>query len=79
MKALEKMRLRAHLPKDILDHFLVKDSKFARFSLLPKIQKQLLDVPGRPVISNCDYYTRNIYSVLDYHLHPLAQKVKSYI
>ena len=31
------------------------------------------------MISNSSYYTENISSVLDYHLQPLAQKVKSYI
>ena len=31
-------------------------------------------MPGRPVISNCGYYT-----FLDFHLQPLAQAVKSFI
>ena len=31
------------------------------------------------MFSNCDYYTENIYSLLDYHLQPLTQKPKSYI
>ena len=79
MKALETIRLRGDLSKDTLDYFLVKDPKFARFYLLPKIHKRLHDVPGRPVISNCGYYTENISSFLDYHLQALAQKVKSYI
>ena len=47
--------------------------------MLPKIHKRLHDVPGRPAISNCGYYTENISSFLDYHLQPLAQQVKSYI
>ena len=64
---------------DTFNYFLVKDPKFARFYLLPKIQKRLYDVPGRPVISNCGFYTENISSFLDFHLQPLAQKVKSYI
>ena len=62
-----------------LDYFLVKHPKFARFYLLPKIHKRLHYVPGRPVTSNCSYYTKNISSVLDYHLQPLAHKVKLYI
>ena len=65
MKALEKLRLRGDLSKDTLDYFLVKDPKFARFYLLPKIHKRLHDVPGRPVIPNCGYYTENISSFLD--------------
>ena len=44
---------------------LVKDPVFARFYLLPKIQKRLHDVPGRPVISNSGYYTENMSSFLE--------------
>ena len=47
--------------------------------MLPKIYKRLHNVPGRPVISNCRYYTENISPFLDYHLQPLAKKVESYI
>ena len=47
--------------------------------MLPKIHKRLYDVPGRPVTFNGGFYTENISSFLDFHLQPLAQKVKSYI
>ena len=47
--------------------------------MLPKIHKRLHSVPGRPVITNCSYYTENISAFLDHHLQPLAQKVNSYI
>ena len=47
--------------------------------MLPKIHKRLNNVPGRPLISNCAYYTENISAFLDLHLQPLAQAVKSYI
>ena len=56
MKALEKISLRRDLSKDALEYFLLKDAKFARFYLLPKIHKRLHDVPGRPVISNFETY-----------------------
>ena len=79
IKALEKIRLRGVLSGDTLNYFVADDPKFARFYLLPKIHKRLHIVPGRPVISNCGFYTENISSLLDYHLQPLAQKVKSYI
>ena len=79
IKALQKILLQGDLPKGTLDYFSVKDPKFARFYLLHKIHKRLHDVPGRPVISSCGYYTENISSFLDYHLQPLTQKVKSYI
>ena len=57
----------------------MKDPKFARFHLLPKIHKRLHNVPGRPVISNNGYNTENISSFLDHHLQLLAQVIKSYI
>ena len=79
LKFLEKIRKRGDLSQDTLNYFLVKDPKFARFYLLPKVHKRLYDVPVRPVISNCGFYTKNISSFLDFHLQPLAQKVKSYI
>ena len=79
IKALEKNCLRSDLSNDNLSYFAVEGPKFARFYLLPKIHKRLHNVPGRPVMSNCGFYTENISSFLDYHLQPLAQKVKSYI
>ena len=79
MRALEKIRIRGDLSNDILNYFLVKDPKFARFCLLPKIHKRLPNVPGRPVILNCGFYTENIPSFLDHHLQLLAQKVNSFI
>ena len=77
--ALNKIRARGDLSADNLEYFFNKDPKFARFSVLPKIHKRLHNVPGRPAISNCGYYTENISSFLDYHLQPLAKKVESYI
>ena len=55
-KSLEKIRKYGNLSQDTLNYFLVKDPEFAKFYLLPKIQKRLYDVPGRPVIFNCDFY-----------------------
>ena len=78
-EAIQKIRKRGDLNADTIKYFMMKDPKFDRFYLLPKIQKRLHDVPGRPVISNYRYYTENISSFLDFHLQPLARAVKSYI
>ena len=78
-EGIEKIRKRGNLNADTIKYFMLKDPKFARFYLLPKIHKRLHDVLGRPVISNCGYYTENISSFLDFHLQPLAREVKSYI
>ena len=79
MKALVKIRLRGDLSSDTLNYFLVKNPKFARFYLLPKIHKHLHDVPSRSIISKCSFYNENISSFLNHHLQPHAQRVKSYI
>ena len=79
MHTLEKIRLWGNLSNGTLNYFLVKDPKLARFYILPKIHKSLHNVPGRPVISNCGFYTENISSFLDHHLQPIAQKVNSFI
>ena len=63
--------------KETLNHFAVEDPKFARFYLLPKIHKRSHNVPGSSIISNCDLYTENISSFLDYHLQPFSQKDKT--
>ena len=65
MHVLENIRIRGDLPNDTLNYFLVQDPKF-------KIHKRL-HVPGRPVISNCGFFTENISSLLDHHLQPTAQ------
>ena len=57
----------------------MKDPKFARFYLLPKINKRLHNVPDRPVITNSGHYAENISSFLDHDLQQLAHVVKSCI
>ena len=44
--AIEKIWLRGDLSADTIKYFMVKDPKFVCFYLLPKIHKQLYDVPG---------------------------------
>ena len=67
--SLSTIGARGDLSADNLVYFFNKDPKCARFNLLPNIHKRSHDVPGRQVISNCGYYTENISSFLDYHLH----------
>ena len=62
MRTLEKIRIRGDLSNDTISYFLVKDLKFAKFYLLPKIHKRFHNVPGRPVMSNCKFCTENISS-----------------
>ena len=65
MHIIEKIRKKGDLKKETIEYFEVKDPMFARFFLLPKIQKRLNNVPDRTVIYNYikiylyGYYTEN--------------------
>ena len=76
---IRKLRNRGDISHETLDYFSVNNPKLGRFYLLPKINKLLHDVPGRPVISNFGFCAENISSFIKCHLKPLAQNVKSYI
>ena len=76
-KPLEKIKKSGDLSQDTVNYFLVKDPKFAKFYLLPRVHKRLYDVTERPVISCCGFYTKSISSFLDIHLQHRVQKVKS--
>ena len=78
-RVLQQVRGRNDIDDKTLQYLMVNDPRLGRFYLLPKIQKRLFSVPGRPVISNCAYITKNIFSFLDFYLQPLTTKVKSYI
>ena len=55
--ALNMIRAVGDLSADTSELCFSKDSKFARFYLLPKIHKRLHNVPSRPVISRLSFVT----------------------
>ena len=54
-------------------------SCLGKMYLLPKINKRLYNVPGRPLISNCGTPTENMSEFLDHHLQPVMKGGKSYV
>ena len=74
---LLKVRLNGDIDKESMNYFEMDNPRLGRFYLLPKIHKRLYGVPGRPVISNCGYYTEDISSFIDHHLQPLVSKIKT--
>ena len=56
-----------------------KTCNLEKLCLLPKIYKRLHNVPGRPVISNCDTPTEKISEFLDRQRKPIMKKSWSYI
>ena len=77
--AIKIIRERGDIDDKTLDYLMVNNLKLGRFHLLPKIHKRLHSVPGRPVITNCGFYTENISQFVDHHLQPLAKNIRSYI
>ena len=73
---LEKIRKRGDISSNISVYFNVENPTFGRFYLL---HKRMYDIPEKPVISNCRFYTENISAFLDHHLKPITMQVKSYI
>ena len=76
---ITEIKKRRDISLETQEYFMINNPRLGRFYMLPKIHKRLFNVPGRPVVSNTQYHTENISSFLDYHLQPLAQKVKSYV
>ena len=58
---------------------MIKNSKFARFYLLTKINGRVYNVPGRPIISKSGCSSENISYFLNYHMQLLVQAAYLYI
>ena len=58
---------------------LKKDTNLEEMSLLYRIHEKLYDVPGRPVISNCETPTEKTSELLDNQLKEVKQNGWSYI
>ena len=76
---ITEIKKRRDVSLETQEYFMINNPRPGCFYMLPKIYKRLFKVPGRPVVSNTKYHIENISSFLDYHLEPLAQKVKSYV
>ena len=56
-----------------------KTTNLGKFYLLPKIHKRLENVPGRPIISNCEVPNEKASEFLDFYLKSIMQNGASYI
>ena len=78
----QSLRKRKLITEEELHYFTYKykkDTNFGKMYLLPKIHKRLVNVPGRPVISNCGTPTEKASEFLDHHLQPIRKSGMSYI
>ena len=78
----QSLRKRKLITEEELKYFTYKYKKvtnFGKMYLLPKINKRLVNVPGRHVISNCGTHTGKASKFLDHHLQPIMKSCRSYI
>ena len=63
-----------------IDNYLVHHpSRPARFYILPRIDKNKDNLPGRPIVSASSHPTERISEFVDYQLNPLVSKLPSYV
>ena len=75
---VEDMYQNTEIDEDTRAHLLKGGNKVARFYLLPKIHKNKIPPPGRPVVAGIDSPTEKISEFVDHFLNPCSMKVKSY-
>ena len=78
-KTLLNMRANKEIGKKCLSYLLPKNPRPERFYLLPKIHKNILPPPGRPIISAIGSPTEKISEFLDFFLQPLLTSIPSYV
>ena len=80
MKVIEsvlgEVRIRDGISDETLGYVLVKNHNIGRFYLLPKINKRLHNLQGRPVIANSGFFTENISCFTSFYIKPLSRKIK---
>ena len=76
LNTLENIRNRGDVCTNTLNYFITKDVTFANFYILPEIYKRLYNVPDRPVISICGYYTENIFSFFGFPFTINSKRLK---
>ena len=70
-KFFRGLKMKGFIAEKELKYFTYEYKKACNLGkkyLLPKIDKRLSDVPGRPVISNCGMPTEKVSEFLDYQL-----------
>ena len=76
---IESMFQDGEIDESVKLYLIGKTHKTARFYLLPKIHKQKIPPPGRPVVAGIGSPTEKISQFVDHFLNPISMKVKSYV
>ena len=61
------------------DYLIIENPKTANFYLLPKIHKNVIPPPGRPIVSANSCPSERISQFVDHFIKPLVQELPSYL
>ena len=73
----DQLHIGGVITDDIRKFAIRRNSKPARFYLLPKVHKK--GVPGRPVVSACGSATEGMSEIVDFFLQPYLPTMPSFI
>ena len=76
---IPQMHTKSEISDKCLKYLCEQHTKPGRFYLLPKIHKNKLPPPGRPIISAIGSPTEKISQFVDFFLQPMLPKMKSYV
>ncbi|XP_073408530.1 uncharacterized protein [Dendrobates tinctorius] len=67
------------ITKTVFEGLMVRTPKTPTFYLLPKIHKDAVEPPGRPIVSGIEGLCDPVCKFLDFYLKPLVESLPSYI
>lgn len=78
-RLLDSAKTYGIITKRLYEYLKVEKPMTATFYLLPKIHKDPIQPPGRPIVAGIGSLCEKASVFLDLHLQPLAQKLPSYL
>ena len=76
---MERRCIHREIDKKCADYLLIQQPRTANFYLLPKIHKNIVPPPGRPIVSANDCPTERISQFVDNFIQPLIPQLSSYV
>uniref|UniRef100_A0A8C5PKA4 Helix-turn-helix domain-containing protein n=1 Tax=Leptobrachium leishanense TaxID=445787 RepID=A0A8C5PKA4_9ANUR len=67
------------LNKSEFDYLSIEFTKIPHFYILPKVHKNLLKPPGRPIVAGIDSISSRLSEYVDVLLQPLVRNISSYL
>jgi peptide-methionine (R)-S-oxide reductase len=79
MITIQRLVNKNELAEETGDYLYIKAPRTPKFYMLPKIHKNKLPPPGRPIISANDCPTERISALVDHILRPYVVRITSYV